>query len=99
MDAFLLVATSPQTADRVYSLGGAQVIDLKSLAELLIEQNGRGEYVIRDFPAERQSIDIGDHYADFFRIRQELGWTPQHSLCDTIARTLAFYRDHLACYI
>jgi UDP-glucose 4-epimerase len=97
VDAFLLVATSPQVAGRVYSPGGAQVIDLKSLAEVLIKQNGRGEYVIRDFPAERQSIDIGDHYADFFRIRQELGWTPQDSLCDTIARTLAFYRDHLAC--
>jgi UDP-glucose 4-epimerase len=74
------------------------VIDLKSLAELFIEQNGRGDYVIRDFPAERQSIDIGDYYTDFFRIRQELGWTPQHSLRDTIARMLAFYRDHLACY-
>jgi len=75
------------------------VIDLESLAELLIEQNGRGDCVIRDFRAERQSIDIGDYYTDFFRIRQQLGWTPQHSLRDTIARTLAFYRDHLVCYI
>jgi hypothetical protein len=31
------------------------------------------------------------YYADFFRIRQELR--------DIIARTLAFYHDHLACYI
>ena len=75
------------------------MIDLKSLAELLIEQNGRGDYVIRAFPTERQSIDIGDYYADFFHIGEELGWTPQHSLRDTSARMRAFYRDDLACYI
>jgi nucleoside-diphosphate-sugar epimerase len=54
---------------------------------------------VRYFSTERQSIDIGDYYADVFRVRQELGWTPHHSLRDTIVRTLAFYHDHFARYI
>lgn len=99
VDAFLIVAASPETSGQVYNLGGPEVVDLASLAKLMVEVNGAGNLSICDFPADRRAIDIGDYYADFSRIRDELGWIPQCSLRETIKRTLAYYRDSLSHYI
>jgi len=81
------------------NLGGRQVINLKDLAALLVEANGSGEYVLRSFPAERKRIDIGDYYSDFSHIRTTLGWEPRVPLRQGLAETLAFYREHLPCYL
>jgi len=99
VQAFLLVAAEPKTAGEVYNLGGSEVIDLVSLAKLLVEVHGGGSYTIREFPAEQHAIDIGNYYSDFSKIRSQLGWEPRRSLRDTIERTLAFYRDSLGHYV
>ena len=99
VEAFLLAAASPKTEGEVYNLGGNEVVDLVSLAKLLVEVNGAGRYVIREFPPERHAIDIGNYYSDFSKIRSQLGWEPRRALRDTIQRTLAFYRESLRHYV
>ncbi|MGI8436168.1 MAG: NAD-dependent epimerase/dehydratase family protein [Chthoniobacterales bacterium] len=99
VEAFLLAAAEPKAAGQVYNLGGSEVIDLAHLAQLLVEINGSGNYEVREFPTERQAIDIGDYYSDFAKIRVDLGWAPQRSLRETLARTVAYYRQNLARYI
>lgn len=99
VDAFLVAAASPSTNGQVYNLGGSEVVDLISLAKLMVEVNGSGNYEIRDFPADRRAIDIGDYYADFTKIRTELGWTPKRSLRETIESTLRYFRDSMAHYV
>ncbi len=99
VEAFLLAAVSPKTDGEVYNLGGNQVINLADLAKLLIDVNGAGTSVTREFPADRRSIDIGDYYSDFGKIQTQLGWRPQRSLRETLARTLAYYREHLGQYL
>jgi UDP-glucose 4-epimerase len=79
-------------------LGGCEVINLRELAELSVKVNGRGEFQVRNFPAERKRIDIGDYFADDRRIRNMLGWTPQVNLKDGLARTLDYYRRNLDHY-
>jgi UDP-glucose 4-epimerase len=96
--AFLLAAAHEDANGRVYNLGDSQVVSLLELAELLIGVNGGGSYKVAPFPPEREAIDIGDYYADYTRIREELGWAPQVSLEDGIARSLDFYREHGAPY-
>ena len=98
VEAFLLAARDRRAEGQVYNVGGSEVIDLKSLAQLMIEVNGGGQMLEREFPAERRAIDIGDYYADDTKLREQLGWSPQRSLRETIERTLAFYREHLAEY-
>jgi UDP-glucose 4-epimerase len=98
VDAFLMAAASPSTHGQVYNLGGSEVIDLISLAKLMVEVNGSGEYAIREFPADRRAIDIGDYYADFSKITSELGWTPKKTLRETIAFTLSYFRGNLSYY-
>jgi UDP-glucose 4-epimerase len=99
VDAFLMAAASPSTNGQVYNLGGSEVVDLMSVAKLMVEVNGSGEYAIRDFPADRRAIDIGDYYGDFSKIRAELGWTPQRTLRDTIESTLNYFRDSISHYL
>jgi UDP-glucose 4-epimerase len=97
--ALLLAAAKDEASGRVYNLGGCEVVTLKALADLLIRVNGGGEYSSREFPADRKRIDIGDYYADDSRIRAELGWRPTISLEDGVARSLAYYREHLLSYL
>jgi UDP-glucose 4-epimerase len=99
VDAFLLAAASPSTNGQVYNLGGSEVVDLVSVAKLMVEANGSGKYEIRDFPADRRAIDIGDYYGDFSKIRTELGWTPKRTLRETIESTLRYFRDSMAHYV
>jgi UDP-glucose 4-epimerase len=99
VDAFLMAAASPSTNGQVYNLGGSEVIDLSSVAKLMVEVNGSGEYEVREFPADRRAIDIGDYYADFSKIRAELGWMPKRTLRDTIAATLSYFRKNLSHYL
>jgi UDP-glucose 4-epimerase len=99
VDAFLMAAASPATNGQVYNLGGSEVIDLESLAKMIVEVNGSGAYEIKEFPAERRAIDVGDYYADFSKIRAQLGWTPKRSLRETIETTLRYFRDALPHYL
>ena len=90
--AFLLAAVREEARGRVYNLGSDEVVDLRGLAELLTDVNGGGSFELVPFPPDRKAIDIGDFYADYSRIRDELGWEPRVTLRDGLERTLAFYR-------
>jgi UDP-glucose 4-epimerase len=99
VEALMLAAADERAAGRVFNVGGDSVISLLKLAEMLVEVNGGGEFTQRSFPEDRKSIDVGDYYADDKLIRSVLGWAPRVSLRDGLARTLSFYREHLAHYI
>lgn len=99
VEAFLLSAAQPQAVGRIFNLGGPPPVTLQRLAELLIEINGGGEFVVRKFPADRRRIDIGDYYADDRLIGRVLGWRPRTNLKAALARTVAYYRDELAHYL
>ncbi len=99
VEAFCACATVESTVGQVLNLGSSEVISLKQLADLLVETAQAGEVIVRDFPAERQAIEIGDYYANFDRIRSLVGWTPRISLREGIQRTLDFYRWHLDHYL
>ena len=99
VEAFLSAAALEQANGQVFNLGGDGAISLKELADLLIAANGGGAYRLCAFPNDRKRIDIGDYYADDRRVRAALGWQPRISLSEGLARTLAFYREHLAHYL
>jgi UDP-glucose 4-epimerase len=99
VDAFLVAASSPSTNGQVYNLGGSEVVDLATVARLMVEINGSGNYEVLDFPADRRAIDIGDYYSDFSKIRSQLGWEPKRTLRETIETTLRYFRDTLPRYL
>jgi UDP-glucose 4-epimerase len=91
VEALLLVAASDDANGQIYNLGADDPINLKDTAELLININGRGTYNLVPFPEDRKVIDIGDYYADYRRIRSQLGWKPITSLTEGLKKTLDFY--------
>jgi nucleoside-diphosphate-sugar epimerase len=98
VDAFLMAAARDSTNGQIMNLGGDRIISLRELAELLTRINGKGEYVVRQFPEDRKRIDIGD-YADFKMIRASLGWEPKVPLDEALRRTLEYYGRHLSRYV
>jgi UDP-glucose 4-epimerase len=99
VDAFVMAAENPVTNGQVYNLGGSQVIDLAAVARLMVEVNGSGSFEVREFPPDRQAIDIGDYYADFSKIHTQLGWEPKRALRDTIEATLSYFRASMPHYL
>jgi UDP-glucose 4-epimerase len=94
VEAFLLSATDDAACGKVYNLGSDEHVTLLGLAELLIELNGGGAYRLVPFPPDRKAIDIGDYYAEFSKVRDELGWKPTTPLREGLARSLDFFRAH-----
>jgi UDP-glucose 4-epimerase len=100
VDAMLRTAASERANGRVFNLGGERAVNLKELADLLIEANGgRGRYEVTSFPPSRKRVDIGDYYADYSCIATTLGWQPRVHLEEGLALTLDFFRQHLDKYL
>ncbi len=99
LDALLLAATHEETNGRIFNLGDNHPLSLKKLAELLVELNGSGEYVLKEYPEERKKIDIGDYYSDFKMFSEVVGWEPKIDIREGLKRTLEYFRTNLKHYI
>jgi UDP-glucose 4-epimerase len=99
VDAFLVSAISPEAVGGVFNLGGVGQVSLRELAETLVAVAGEGGYVVKKFPAERKKIDIGDYYSDGRLIAAKLGWKPQTTIKQALAKTVAYYRKELPHYL
>ncbi len=99
VNAMLLAGINDAANGKIYNLGGSSVISLKELAETLIKINGSGQFEIKQFPADRKKIDIGNFYSAYKLITKELNWKPVISLEKGLKRTLDYYRNNLKNYI
>jgi UDP-glucose 4-epimerase len=99
VEAFLLAAADPAAEGQVFNLGGDQPVSLLETAQMLIEAHGSGTFTVKEYPADRHKIDIGDYYADFGKIHSAIGWTPKTSLKDALKRTVEYYKAHGAQYL
>jgi nucleoside-diphosphate-sugar epimerase len=97
-DAFLLAAATPATEGGAFNLGGDGAISLTDLAQAAIAANGGGRYELKEFPAERRRIDIGDYWADDSLFRRTAGWQPRVGVREGLKNSLEFFRTRLAKY-
>ena len=98
VEAMLLAAVSNEVNGEIFNLGGDEPTSLKDLVELMIEINGGGSYRLVPFPPEKKSIDIGDFYGDYSKIKQQLGWQPKIKLREGLQKTFAYYRENFEWY-
>ena len=96
-------ADGPQTVHhaqgRALNVGGGEPYTLLALAEAMVRANGGGEFVRREFPADRKRIDIGDFVTDDRRFRALTGWMPRIALEEGLQRSIDYYRRHLGSYV
>jgi len=98
-DAFLRAGACAACDGEVYTVGGLEPIAHKDLVALLLDVAGTGRVTYVPWPPEKKQIDIGSFYSDSSKFAAATGWKPAVPLREGLARTIAFYRDHLAEYL
>jgi len=98
VEAFIAAATTPATVGKTFNVGGADVVSLAQLADLLVARNG-GRIERMEFPLHRKLIDIGDYFTNDKAFRSATGWHPRVGIEQGVDRTLAFYRTNAQHYL
>ena len=78
--------------DRVARKCSAQALEAR------VEAAGQGEYSIKEFPADRKKIDIGDYYSADKAFRDATGWKHETSLNNALKQTVDYYRSRMEAY-
>jgi len=99
VDAFLRAGASDACNGDAFNVGGDQAFTHRDLTALLVGIAGSGSVRYVEWPADKKAIDIGSFYADSTKFKRVTGWAPAVPLAEGLARTVAFYRDHLGQYI
>ncbi|TDP93688.1 dTDP-glucose 4,6-dehydratase [Labedaea rhizosphaerae] len=82
------------TPGEIYNIGGGTELTNRELTTLLLEAVGVGEEMVRKV-ADRKGHDRR-YSVDISKISDELGYTPQVSFVDGLARTVQWYKDNRA---
>jgi UDP-glucose 4-epimerase len=98
-DAFLRAGATAACDGEVFNVGGDEAVSHRDLVSLLLRTAGTGSVRYVEWPADKKRIDIGSFYSDSTRFRDTVGWRPRVGLREGLARTLAFYREHIKHYI
>ena len=98
-DAFLRAGALDACNGEVFNVGGTEPVSHRDLVHLLLEVAGTGRVRYVEWPEEKRAIDIGSFYADSSKFRAATGWRPRVQLREGLARTIAYYREHLPHYL
>jgi UDP-glucose 4-epimerase len=98
-DAFLRAGAMDACNGEVFNVGGDEPFNHRTLTTMLVEVAGTGRVQYVDWPADKKAIDIGSFYADSTKFKTVTGWSPTVTMRDGLARTIAFYRQHLDRYL
>lgn len=99
VSAILLAGLSEVADGNIFNLGSAEIINLKSLAELIVNLGFGGTFELIPFPIERKVIDIGDYYSDFSFANNKLGWQPCIALREGLLKTINYYQSNYINYL
>ena len=91
VEAMILCSINEKAVGQVYNLGGIEHVPLKDFVDLLVKISNTGKYSLIPFPPEKKKIDIGDFYADYSKILNQIGWKPKIKLKDGLTKTLDFF--------
>jgi UDP-glucose 4-epimerase len=98
-EAFLAAAVTPETRGKALNVGGDAPYSLAEIAAAMIAASSGGRYELKEFPAERRRIDIGDFVTDDRQFRTLASWAPHTPLAEGLKRSLDYYRANLAAYL
>lgn len=99
VEAMLAAAGEATLRSRSYNVGGPEPLTVAAIAATLSQAGGLPQPAHREFPEERKAIDIGSYHTDSGRAREELRWRPSVRFAEGVARTLAYYREHMRQYL
>jgi len=95
IDVLLRAGTIPAAKNRIYNIGSGAPIRLVDMAGKVISLARKGQIKHVPWPEDALKAETGDFYANIAAARSELGWSPNVSLDDGIARAVNYYRQSL----
>ena len=99
VSGILLAGLSEAADGNIFNLGSPEIINLKTLAELIVNLGFGGTFELIPFPIERKVIDIGDYYSDFSFAYKKLGWQPCIALREGLLKTINYYQSNHINYL
>jgi GDP-4-dehydro-6-deoxy-D-mannose reductase len=81
-------------AGETYNVGSGKAVVIRSLLEEIIAQSGV-EITVETDPAKLRPVEIPEIRADITKLQQDTGWQPQIPLKQTIAETIADWREKI----
>jgi len=96
VNALVALARSERSDGQAYNVGTGTGVSFVEMVDAVIRSAGSGKKRHVEWPPLAGQIETGDFVADVSKIRDELGWEPSVSLGEGLARTVAFYRVHVA---
>jgi UDP-glucose 4-epimerase len=92
----LLAGASVGQAGHAYNISHPTAHSVRGMAEAVIRACGRGRIATVPWPMGAQQVEPGDSILDVSRARTELGWEPEVSLEEGLARTVTFLREQVS---
>lgn len=92
VEAFLLAGLMTDPGDRLFNVGGGEVLTLGDIANIASEIADLPPPALVPFPSDRKSIDIGSYSTDSSRFEFATRWRPRVRFAEGLARTFAHYR-------
>lgn len=99
VEALLELGTDDGVVGERYVVSSGSSTSIRHLAELIVDETGQGEVVMKPWPEEWDEIRVGDVRCDTSKIRTTLGWEPETDLREGIRRTVAYYEEHQDAYL
>jgi UDP-glucose 4-epimerase len=98
VECLLLAALAPEAPGQLFNVGNDEHLELRAIAQAIVEAAGSGRVEHVDWPTDRDAIDIGSYFGDSSKAKRMLGWEPHTSFAEGIEKTIAFYRSRRAWY-
>lgn len=86
-EAFLL-ATEPDSDNKIYNLGYGRGISLMEMTLLITKIVGKGKIIRTQWPKDWKSVETGSYETDISKINRDLGFSPIVSFEDGIKKTI-----------
>ncbi len=96
--AFLMAAASEATAGECYNVGSGAGTRFREMARIVAEMVPGAQVVETPWNPDNHLVETGDYVSDISKIKAHAGWAPTVPLKEGIARTLAYYRQHMRHY-
>ena len=99
VEALLEVAADPCTVGQVFFAAGDDEFPIANFAERVVKLFGAGHVSHIPWPEDWADVDVGDVAISNRKIRESIGWRPRTDLDEGLAKTCAYFREHLDIYL
>ena len=99
VEAFARAGLNENTVGNIYNCGLGQSVELRKMAELIVEIVGTGSIEYVPWPENYQREETGSFESDISRLKQAIGWQPKIPIKEGLKKMWQYYKINKDMYI